>query len=88
MSNSASRLAQPDPRRIRNAKTKDERRKMAETQELENKIAALELELANLSAALENPPADAGEVTRLGREYTRVQEEMDAQLAMWERLAR
>jgi ATP-binding cassette subfamily F protein 3 len=87
-SNSASRIPQADPRRIRNAKTRDERRKMAETQELENKIAALELELANLSAALENPPADAGEVTRLGKEYTRVQEEMDEQLAMWERLAR
>jgi ABC transporter C-terminal domain len=87
-SNSASRLAQEEPRKLRNAKTRDERRKMAQTQELENKIAALESQLADLSAALENPPADAGEVTRLGNEYTRVQEEMDEQLAEWERLNR
>ena len=39
-----------------------------------------------LASALENPPPDAGEVTRLGKEYTRVQEQMDEQLAEWERL--
>ncbi len=75
-------------RRNRNAQTRDERRKIAQMQELENRIAALEAELASLSAALENPPADAGEVTRLGRQYARVQEQMDEQLAEWERLTR
>ncbi|HEX8992276.1 MAG TPA: ABC-F family ATP-binding cassette domain-containing protein [Anaerolineales bacterium] len=73
-------------RRARNARTKEERRKIALMQELENKIASLESELANISTALENPPADAAEVTRLGREYTRVQQEMDSQLEEWARL--
>ncbi len=73
-------------RKARNARTKEERRKIAQMQELENRIAALEAELANLSAALENPPADAAEVTKLGREYTRVQQDMDERLAEWERL--
>ena len=83
---SGSRVPVVDPRRAKNSRAKDERRKIAQMQELENRIAALELELANLSAVLENPPADASEVTRLGREYARVQEEMDEQLAVWGRL--
>jgi ATP-binding cassette subfamily F protein 3 len=78
--------AEARARRSRNAKTRDERRKVAQMQELENRIASLEAQLADLSAALENPPADAGEVTRLGREYARVQEQMDEELAQWERL--
>ena len=77
---------QDEARKARNAKTREERRKIAQTQELENKIAALESRLASLSSALKSPPADAAEVTRLGREYARVQEEMDEQLAEWERL--
>ena len=80
--------AEARARRSRNAKTRDERRKMAQMQELENRIADLEAQLASLSTALETPPPDAGEVTRLGREYARVQEQMDEQLAEWERLTR
>ena len=77
---------QDDLRRSRNARTKEERRRIALMQELENRIAGLEAELANLSSALENPPADAAEVTRLGKEYERVQKDMDEQLAAWESL--
>ncbi|HEX8993511.1 MAG TPA: ABC-F family ATP-binding cassette domain-containing protein [Anaerolineales bacterium] len=80
------RTVQDDLRKVRNARTKEERRKIALMQELENKIASLESELANISASLENPPADAAEVTRLGRDYTRVQKEMDLQLEEWNRL--
>ncbi|HEX8991530.1 MAG TPA: ATP-binding cassette domain-containing protein, partial [Anaerolineales bacterium] len=80
------RSVQDDLRKVRNARTKEERRKVALMQELENKIASLESQLANLSAALENPPPDAAEVTRLGTEYTRVQREMDSQLEEWDRL--
>ncbi|HTP02007.1 MAG TPA: ABC-F family ATP-binding cassette domain-containing protein [Anaerolineales bacterium] len=78
--------AQDDARRARNAQTRDERRKVAQMQELENRIAALESKLAELTSALENPPPDPSEVTKLGREYARVQKDMDAQLAEWERL--
>jgi ATP-binding cassette, subfamily F, member 3 len=77
---------QEEVRKVRNARTKEERRKIAQMQELENRIAALESELASLSAALENPPADSAEVTRLGNEYTRVQKDMDERLAEWENL--
>src|SRR5512143_1740692 len=73
--------AEARARRSRNAQTRDERRKIAQMQELENRIAALEAELADLSSALENPPADAGEVTRLGRQYARLQQQLDAQLS-------
>jgi ATP-binding cassette, subfamily F, member 3 len=68
-----------------NARTKEERRKLAQVQELENVIAALEKQLADLGAQLENPPADAYEVTKLGKEYERVQREMDVKLSDWEK---
>ena len=83
---SAARDAEMQARRARNAQTREERRKIAQMQELENRIAALESKLADLSAALENPPPDAAEVTRLGREYARLQQDMDQQLAEWEKL--
>ncbi len=82
----AARIAPPGSRESRNARTKDERRRVAELQELENKIAALESRLAFLNAALENPPADGAEVARLGEEYTRVEREMDQSLVEWERI--
>lgn len=72
--------------KTKNVKNKDERRKIAQLQELENKIATLESELAGLAAALENPPTDAAAVTRLGQEYERVQKEMNDVLSEWERV--
>jgi ATP-binding cassette subfamily F protein 3 len=65
---------------------KAERRRIARLQELENKIAALEAELGGLGARLENPPADPARVAQLGREYARVQQEMDMLLGEWESL--
>ncbi|MBM3182185.1 MAG: ABC-F family ATP-binding cassette domain-containing protein [Chloroflexi bacterium] len=65
---------------------KEERRKNAQKQELENKIAALEAQLNEIGAQLASPPRDAGEVVRLAKEYDRVQKEMDAALAEWEEL--
>ena len=65
---------------------KEERRRVARLQQLENTIAALESELATLGAALENPPADTMAVTRLGQEYASVQKEMDEKLSEWERM--
>ncbi len=87
----AARLAASAPvdpsnakRTALNARSKEERRKLAQIQELENAIAALEKQLADLGAQLENPPADAYEVTKLGKEYERVQREMDGKLTEWE----
>lgn len=73
-------------KRITNAALKEERRRVAQTQELENKIAALEDELAQLGFQLENPPADPVKVAHLGRDYARVQHEMDLLLEEWEGL--
>ena len=42
--------------------------------------------LAELARELENPPAEAGAVARLGREYASVQKDMDEKLAEWEKL--
>ena len=76
----------PALRRARDAQTKEERRKTARVQEIENSIASLEKRLGELGALLEHAPADPTEVTRLGQEYARVQDEMDGKLGEWERL--
>ncbi|MBK6644551.1 MAG: ABC-F family ATP-binding cassette domain-containing protein [Anaerolineales bacterium] len=68
------------------ADAKDERRKIAQLQELENRIAELESTLANLGAQLESPMVKPGEVAKIGSEYNRVQAEMDEKLAEWERM--
>ncbi|MEW5829001.1 MAG: ribosomal protection-like ABC-F family protein [Chloroflexota bacterium] len=64
--------------------TRAERRRLAQMQELENQIAALEAKLAELGFLLENPPDDPAKVAKLGREYNKIQGEMDEKLAEWE----
>ena len=66
--------------------SKEERKRVAQLQELENKIAELEATLANLSSQLESPMVKADEVIKIGKEYNRVQAEMDEKLAEWERM--
>ncbi len=73
-------------RRQQKETSKDERRKIARIQELENKIAALEKQLAELGTQLENPPSQPAEVMRLSHEYARIQKEMDEKLGEWEKL--
>ena len=67
-------------------RAKAERRRVAKIQELENKISTLEQELAQLSFRLENPPPDPVKVGQLGREYARVQYDMDLLIGEWEEL--
>ena len=74
----------PASRRPRDLATREERRKLARLQEIENSISGLEQQLGELGALLENPPADPLEVRRLGQEYARVQTEMDQKLGEWE----
>ncbi len=69
-----------------NTNSKVERRRIAQIQEIENKIASFERRLAELGSVLENPLPDPAEVTRLGSEYARIQKEMDEKLTEWERL--
>jgi ATP-binding cassette subfamily F protein 3 len=73
-------------RRESSQAAKEERRKLAQLQELENTIAELEATLANLGAQLESPFVRPQEAAKLGTEYERVQKEMDAKLGEWERM--
>jgi ATP-binding cassette, subfamily F, member 3 len=80
------RVGSNENKKIKRAGTKEERRKIAQLQELENAIAELEATLANLGGQLESPLVRPDEVAVIGREYERVQKEMDAKLAEWERM--
>jgi ATP-binding cassette subfamily F protein 3 len=73
-------------RRSADPAAKEERRRIARLQELENKISALEEELGQIGFRLENPPSDPAKVAQLGKEYQRIQLEMDVWLAEWEEL--
>ncbi|MGD0879514.1 MAG: ribosomal protection-like ABC-F family protein [Anaerolineales bacterium] len=73
-------------RRSTDPAAKEERRRVARLQELENKITALEEELGQIGFRLENPPSDPAKVAQLGKEYQRIQLEMDVWLAEWEEL--
>ena len=73
-------------RKAQNVRMKEERRKVAQLQELENTIAELESRLANLSMQLESPFVKPAEAAKLGTEYERVQREMDEKLGEWERM--
>lgn len=73
-------------RKGKNATTKEERRKIADLQKLENSIAELEAKLASLGYQLESPFVKPDEAGKLGIEYERVQKEMDEKLNEWERM--
>ena len=80
------RILNNEARKAKSKETKEERRKIAQLQELENKIAELESTLANLGAQLESPFVKPDEVRKIGTEYERVQREMDDKLDEWERM--
>jgi ATP-binding cassette, subfamily F, member 3 len=83
---SESRTTNNEARKAKSKETKEERRKVAQLQELENKIAELEATLSNLGAQLESPFVKPDEVRKIGTEYERVQREMDEKLDEWERM--
>jgi hypothetical protein len=55
-------------------------------QELENKIAALDVQIADLGRKLERPPKDTALVRKWGSQYAAFQAEMDNWLSEWETL--
>ena len=81
---SDARVSNNEARRAKSKETKEERRRVAQLQELENKIAELEATLSNLSSQLESPFVRPDEVRKIGTEYERVQREMDEKLNEWE----
>ena len=64
-----------------------DRKRRLQIEQLEGRIAEMEALLSVLSSQLENPPADPVRVQHLGREYVRVQSELEGLLGEWERLA-
>ena len=64
----------------------EERRRRARLKEVEAQITDLEGQLDALSKQLENPPAEAAKVQGLGKEYVRVQGELDLLMKEWESL--
>ena len=75
-----------ETRKAKSRETREERRRIAQLQELENKITELESTLANLGAQLESPFVKPDEVRKIGTEYERVQKEMDEKLDEWEKM--
>jgi ATP-binding cassette, subfamily F, member 3 len=65
---------------------KEERRRIARIQELENKIATLDEQMAEIGRKLEHPPLDTAIVRKWGNQYTSMQKEMDILLAEWDGL--
>ena len=61
-----------------------QRRKIRNRQaEIEAEVEALEVQQADVSARLEHPPADAGEVWQLGEQYMVLQKEMEDLMSEW-----
>ncbi|HNC09737.1 MAG TPA: ATP-binding cassette domain-containing protein, partial [Anaerolineales bacterium] len=85
-SSNEGRGAGNEVKKAKNVSMKEERRKIAQLQELENSIAELEKTLSNLTSQLESPLVRPDEVVKIGKEYNRIQAEMDEKLAEWERM--
>ena len=73
-------------RRDNSQNAKEERKKRAQLQQLENQIADLEARLAEIGRKLENPLGNPAEVFKLSTEYESVQKEMDTKINDWELL--
>jgi ATP-binding cassette, subfamily F, member 3 len=87
-SETETRKTSPAPRHRQDNRPSNEQRQLRrQLKEVEERIFQLEEELAKISTALENPPADPGKVLQLGNEYVRVQEELHRRMEDWERLS-
>ncbi|MDT8898420.1 ABC-F family ATP-binding cassette domain-containing protein [Thermanaerothrix sp. 4228-RoL] len=70
-----------------NASTKAQRRTRQALEALEAEIAALEADLARVTRRLEHPPSDPLKVAELGREYERLQRQLEERWQRWAELA-
>jgi len=64
----------------------EEGRRKARLAEVESRISIVEQELTRLDRSLATPPSDRAEIQRLGEEYMRAQNEMEALIEEWEKL--
>jgi ATP-binding cassette subfamily F protein 3 len=70
----------------KSSQVKGESRRRFHLEQIETRIAELELQLAALSQQLENPPTQSDLVQQLGEDYVEIQNEINALLAEWEQL--
>ena len=66
--------------------SQEEKKRRARLKQVEDAITTLEEQLAALSNRLEKPPADPAKVQKLGRDYVRVQDELNSLMNEWEAL--
>ena len=83
------RAARKDVQTARGAPARQARARVGPSLDaLEEKIHTLEVEMESVSRALEQAGEDVDQVVRLGERYAALQEALEAQLTLWERLAR
>ena len=70
----------------RDPSVKEERRKLARLQELENTISTLENQIGEITRQMETQSINPNEVIRLSNEYQKIQAEMDNKMSEWEKL--
>ena len=73
--------------RPRNVNSGAERKRKERLRSIEAEITDLESQIAVVSRQLENPPADAGKVVQLGRDYQNLQHNLETRLSEWSALA-
>jgi len=73
--------------RPRNVNSGAERKRKERLRSIEAEITDLESQIAGVSRQLENPPADAGKVVQLGRDYQNLQHNLETRLSEWSALA-
>lgn len=77
----------PSRPRRENAAPRTQRRTRQALDALEAEITALEAELAQVTRGLEHPPSDPAKVAELGREYERLQRQLEERWQRWAELA-
>ena len=73
-------------RTSKNRSQAEQRRRLARLEQVENRVAEFEAQLANISLKLENPPESPSEVQQLGDDYVEIQNELHTLIAEWEQL--
>ncbi|HEX9018050.1 MAG TPA: ABC-F family ATP-binding cassette domain-containing protein [Anaerolineaceae bacterium] len=83
---SSQRAGQSRPAQ-RPGNTNKERQRRQRLADLEAEIGEIEKQVAQVSRLLENPPADAGQVYKLGQDYERLQQALEERMEEWGQLS-
>lgn len=85
-----ARPAEPDPgdRRVERISKGKMKKRQQRLEALETQITKTEERCAVLARQLENPPADSAQVHRLGEEYTRLHQALEALIEEWSHLSK